>query len=135
MTADQDFIDCYDRDGLLNRTARFQNALDPVPYLPGGPLVRERVEGDPRLDEAKKLMLVEDAIKALPDWPYRQFGRLHFVHEEDGRIQNDEAAESAAWDAIIDAVVKMRFREMIDAHSGAQRYLTALCPEKNVSAS
>ncbi|WP_339748307.1 lipase family protein [uncultured Maricaulis sp.] len=130
MTADQDFIDCYNEDGLLARTARFQNALDPVPYLPGGPQVRERVDGDARLDDAKKLMLVEDAIKALPAWPYRQFGHLHFMHEEDGRIQHDEEAENAAWDAIIEAIVKMRFREMIDAHSGAQRYLTSLCPDE-----
>ena len=129
MTADQDFIDCYDRDGLLARTDRFQNALDPVPYLPGGPLIREWLDGEKRLDEAKKLMLVEDAIKALPEWPYRQFGRLHFLHEEDGRIQDDDEAERAAWDAVINAVVKMRFREMIDAHSGSQRYLTALSPD------
>jgi hypothetical protein len=73
-------------------------------------------------------MLVEDALKALPVWPYRHFGRLHFLHETDGRIQDDDEAESSAWDAIIEAVVKMRFREMIDAHSGAQRYLSALCP-------
>ncbi|WP_417495833.1 lipase family protein [Maricaulis sp.] len=130
MTADQDFIDCYDRDGLLARTDRFQNALDPVPYLPGGPDIRQWLDGEKRLDEAKKLMLVEDAIKALPEWPYRQFGRLHFLHEEDGRIQDDEDAERAAWDAVINAVVKMRFREMIDAHSGVQRYLTALSPDE-----
>ncbi|WP_417489585.1 lipase family protein [Maricaulis sp.] len=130
MTADQDFIDCYDRDGLLARTDRFQNALDPVPYLPGGPDIRQWLDGEKRLDEAKKLLLVEDAIKALPEWPYRQFGRLHFLHEEDGRIQDDEDAERAAWDAVINAVVKMRFREMIDAHSGVQRYLTALSPDE-----
>ncbi|WP_417497492.1 lipase family protein [Maricaulis sp.] len=134
MTADQDFIDHYEQDGLLAHTARFQNALDPVPYLPGGPQIRDWLDGEKRLDEVKKLMLVEDAIKALPAWPYRQFGRLHFLHEEDGVIQDDDKAERTAWDTIIDAVVKMRFREMIDAHSGAQRYLTALSPDEDEAA-
>ncbi|WP_417493660.1 lipase family protein [Maricaulis sp.] len=134
MTADQDFIDHYEQDGLLAHTSRFQNALDPVPYLPGGPQIREWLEGDKRLEEVKKLMLVEDALKALPAWPYRQFGRLHFLHEEDGRIQDDDDAERTAWDVIIDAIVKMRFREMIDAHSGVQRYLTALSPDEDKGA-
>ncbi|MEL6477416.1 MAG: lipase family protein, partial [Pseudomonadota bacterium] len=127
MTADQAFADWFQSKGLTDKTTRFQNKDDIVPFLPVWP----------KVDLSGWIMKILGLSGSnLFSDDYVLIGALNYLAEVDGACKtlHGAEAETQATADIEAALEGLDLSGIIAAHSATGRYHTCICGDQLPSA-
>jgi hypothetical protein len=127
LVSDQTFQDNFMALGLGPLSVRYQNECDLVPFLPYLPTVDALATAERLSNPSGENVVITDAErqKAIEN-DYVPLGILRFI-TTNCTIEYGEQAERDAWDALLEALLELKFTEIADAHAAQRRYLTCVC--------
>jgi lipase (class 3) len=127
LTTDRTFRDNYNKLGLRPFSVRYQNEYDAVPFLPYLP-TWDLLAAAERLSNADNtnVMITDTFRQQAIENDYVPMGILRYITKTCG-IEYGQQGETDAWSALEDALLHLRFTEIVDAHSAEGRYLTCVC--------
>lgn len=127
LVTDRTFRESYNKLGLRPFSVRYQNEYDAVPFLPYLP-TWDLLATAERLSNADNAnVMITDAYRQQAiENDYVPMGILRYITKTCG-IEYGQQGETDAWNALEDALLHLRFTEIVDAHSAEGRYLTCVC--------
>jgi Lipase (class 3) len=127
LVTDRTFQGNFDALGFRSLCVRYQNQYDLVPFLPYLPTLDTLATAERRSNLRQENVVITEARrqKAIEN-DYVPLGILRFI-TTNCTIEYGGQAEKDAWDALRDALLELRFGEIVDAHAAQGRYLTCVC--------
>lgn len=124
LACDRSFRDAYDAAGLGAVTVRYQNEYDLVPFLPWVPTfallaTAERLDREPGVN-------LSVTPEAWPTNDYVELGLLEYITTS-CQIESGPGAWYAAFRALEQALYRLEFLTVMEAHSLTGRYTTCVC--------
>jgi|SRR5215211_465324 len=110
---------------LRQLTVRYQNEYDVIPFLPYWPVL-DILAASERLSRGTNLVIRADKRETAIENDYVPLGVLRFITKKCG-IEYGDKGESDAVAAVKDALLNLRFSEIVEAHGAQGRYLTCVC--------
>jgi hypothetical protein len=106
-------------------TVRYQNEYDIVPFLPYWPAL-DALAATERMSRGANFVIHDQTRERAIANDYVPVGNLRLITTTCA-IEYGERAEAGAWNAIKDALWRLEFEKIIEAHAAEGRYLTCLC--------
>lgn len=125
---DRTFRDNYDALGLGTLSVRYANEYDVAPFLFYWPILDVLAKSEllSNASQMKNAVITEAVRQKARENDYVPIGLLRFI-TTDCCIEDGEKAETDAVTALKDALLHLRFGEIVDAHAADGRYLTCVC--------
>lgn len=127
LMTDRTFRDKYNALGLGTLSVRYVNEHDVAPFLFYWPILDVLAKSELLSNPSQMNAVITEAVRQKArENDYVPIGLLRFI-TTNCCIEDGKKAETDAVNALKDALLHLRFGEIIDAHAADGRYLTCVC--------